>query len=188
MEAALVEEGGTVGRPAPEAELDEASWVRGARQGDRTSFERLYRRHVGRVHGLCLRLTRNAAEAEEMTQEVFVRAWSHMDRIRDAAHFAAWLRTVATNLAINERRSLARWGAPQELPDEPPARDLPLPGASADLEDAIRELPPSARTIFVLHDVYGFKHREIARMTGLQTGTTKAQLHRARRRLREALA
>jgi RNA polymerase sigma-70 factor (ECF subfamily) len=186
MEAALVEEGGTVA-PAHDAEPDEGSWIRRARDGDRASFELLYRRHAGRVHALSLRLTRNAAEAEDMTQEVFVRAWTHLDRIRDAAHFAAWLRTVATNLAINERRSLARWGAPQELPDEPPAR-RDTPGTGADLENAIRELPPSARRIFVLHDVYGYKHREIAHMTGLETGTTKAQLHRARRRLREALA
>jgi len=88
-----MEEGGTpTVRPAGDGEPDEGAIFRRAREGDRSGFEELYRRHVGRIYALSLRLTRNATEAEEMTQEVFVRAWTNMDRIRDAGHFAAWPR------------------------------------------------------------------------------------------------
>jgi RNA polymerase sigma-70 factor (ECF subfamily) len=168
----------------------EAAHVARLRRGDRGAFERLYRPRAGQVHGLCLRLSRNATEAEEMTQEVFVRAWQHRERFVDGTHFIAWLKRVAVNLAVNARRDVARRGVPRSLDDapaEPPDPRIPRPALGADLERAIATLPDGARTAFVLHDVHGYKHEEIARMTGIAIGTSKAQLHRARRRLREEL-
>ena len=165
--------------------------VQKARQGDARSFELLYRQHVGRVHGLCLRLTGAESDAEEMTQEVFVRAWQNIDRFRNQSHFPAWLHRVAVNLARNEWRTRARRGRPQELDEECPDGQAPgpraVPGLRVDLETAIGQLPPGAREVFLLHDVHGYRHDEIAAMKDLAVGTTKAQLHRARKRLREVL-
>lgn len=165
--------------------------VRRAQKGDRSSFERLYRMHAGGVYGLCLRLTRKPQEAEDMTQEVFVRAWEKLESFRAPGHFPAWLKRVAVNLTITARRTVARRGEPQPLfedyavPEED--RGSPTSGARMDLEKAIAALPGGARTVFVLHDIHGYRHSEIAEMTGTAQGTTKAQLHRARRRLRETL-
>jgi RNA polymerase sigma-70 factor (ECF subfamily) len=165
--------------------------VQKARKGDTGSFELLYRQHVGRVHGLCLRLTGTETDAEEMTQEVFVRAWQNIDKFRNRSHFPAWLHRVAVNLARNEWRTRARWGRPKELDEERPDGQAPRPRAvpelRADLEAAIEQLPRGAREVFLLHDVHGYRHDEIAEMNGLAVGTTKAQLHRARKRLREVL-
>lgn len=166
--------------------------VRRAQDGDRSSFEKLYRLNAGMVYALSLRLTRRPPEAEEMTQEVFVRAWQKVDTFRTPGHFGAWLKRVAVNLAISSRRATARRGEPQPLFEDylAPAATRgpsPTPAAQVDLERAIASLPEGARTVFVLHDIHGYRHNEIAEMTGVAQGTTKAQLHRARRRLREFL-
>jgi RNA polymerase sigma-70 factor (ECF subfamily) len=165
--------------------------VRRAQNGDRSSFERLYRMNAGIVYGLCLRMTRRPPEAEEMTQEVFVRAWEKLEAFQTPGHFSAWLKRVAVNLTISSRRTRARRGDPQPLfedCDTPGSdRQAPAAGARLDLEKAIAALPDGARTVFVLHDIHGYRHHEIAEMTGSATGTTKAQLHRARKRLREYL-
>ena len=172
---------------------DTSEWrlVRRAQEGDRSSFEQLYRLHAGSVYCLCLRLSRKPQEAEDLTQEVFVRAWEKLETFRTPGHFAAWIRRVAVNLTITARRTVARRGEPQPLfedyavPGE--SREEGLSGARLDLDKAIAALPSGARTVFVLHDIHGFRHGEIAEMTGTAMGTTKAQLHRARRRLREYL-
>ncbi len=181
--AQLAEAGGIFGD-------EEWSLVREAQKGDRASFESLYRLHSGRVHALCLRLCGRAEEAEELTQEVFVRAWRNMGTFREPGHFRAWLTRVAVNLVMTARRTLARRGNPLPL-DETTRRhsapDPAPPGARVDLERAISTLPDRSRTVLVLHDIYGFRHEEIAAMTGSAVGTSKAQLHRARRRLREVL-
>jgi len=173
-------------RQASEWEL-----VRRAQAGDRSSFEQLYRMHAGRVDALCLRLSRKPQEAEDMTQEVFVRAWEKLERFRAPGHFGAWLKRVAVNLTITSRRTVARRGEPQPLFEDVVApgdeRGTWVSGAQFDLEKAIAALPNGARTVFVLHDIHGYRHGEIAEMTGTAMGTTKAQLHRARKRLREYL-
>jgi RNA polymerase sigma-70 factor (ECF subfamily) len=165
--------------------------VRRAQDGDVGAFEELYREHVGRIYALCLRISCNPALAEELTQEAFIRAWQRLETFRLGTHFPAWLSKVAVNVALGDRRSRSRRAlreAPVEDPDQwdPPAPTA-TPSEGMDLERAIAGLPPGARKVFVLYDIEGFQHREIADKLGLSPGTSKAQLHRARRLLRETL-
>jgi RNA polymerase sigma-70 factor (ECF subfamily) len=163
--------------------------VRRAQDGDESAFEQLYRENVGRVYALCLRLSGDQARAEELTQDVFVRAWEKLSSYRGESAFFSWLYRLAVNVAWgdlrSERRRTTRLVTTAELPER--SDDAPPPGLRLDLERAIATLPPGARTAFVLYDIEGFEHEEIAKMTGWATGTSKAQLHRARRLLRRAL-
>lgn len=164
--------------------------VRLAAGGDRRAFERIYRAHVGRVHSLCLRMVADRATAEELTQDVFVRAWEKLGLYRGESALSTWLHRLAVNVVLNHRKSEGRRCG--RLDDDPTllegraAHGAPA-GARMDLEQAIAGLPPGARRVFVLHDVEGFKHEEIAAMLGVTSGGSKAQLHRARMLLREAL-
>ena len=167
----------------------EADLVRRARRGDVEAFERLYRDHVGRIYAVSLRMVADAALAEELTQEAFVRAWRKLGSFRGTSAFGTWLHRLAVNVTLDALRARQRWRErfSEEQPERPavaPARD---PDGSLDLERSIAELPPRARAVFVLHDVEGYKHREIARLLDLSVGACKAHLHRARRRLREEL-
>jgi RNA polymerase sigma-70 factor (ECF subfamily) len=161
-----------------------------AASGDRRAFERLYRAHVDRVYSLCARMTSDRAMAEELTQDVFVRAWEKLALFRGESSFGTWLHRMAVNVVLNQLKSDGRQrkrmvdddGAVDVLPARPLS-----PGDRMDLDRAIAGLPPGARRIFVLHDVEGFKHEEIAQQLGITTGGSKAQLHRARLLLREAL-
>jgi RNA polymerase sigma-70 factor (ECF subfamily) len=172
----------------PEAPGETESLER-AQRGDRAAFERLYRAHVGRVLALVTRMTGKTQEAEEMTQEVFMRAWQKLDTFSDADHFGAWLHRVAVNLVLNERRRWVRRNRPEVVDrlEQDETHSEGTPGERVDLERAIAALPDGARTVLVLHDIHGYRHDEIAGMTGRAVGTTKAQLHRARRRLREVM-
>lgn len=167
--------------------------VRRAQGGDVSAFETLYRDNVSRVFAVCCRMAGDAALAEELAQDVFVRAWQRLGTFRGESAFSSWLYPLTVNVALSERRSRRRRNAhvtttddltPFEKGPERPAR----PEAGVDLERALATLPPGARAVFVLHDVEGYKHEEIAELTGVATGTSKAQLHRARRLLREALS
>jgi RNA polymerase sigma-70 factor, ECF subfamily len=166
--------------------------VREAQNGDILAFEHLYRENVRKVFGLCLRLSQDASLAEELTQEVFVKAWRKLSTFRGESAFSSWLYPMAVNGALSERRSRKRRDA-RIVPVEEPERmekapgTPPKPETGFDLERALATLPPGARTVFVLHDVEGRTHEEIAALLNLATGTSKAQLHRARRLLREAL-
>jgi len=154
-----------------------------AASGDVAAFEELYRENVSRVYLLCLR---------ELAQEAFIRAWQKLDSFRGDSAFSTWLHRVTVNVVLGDRRSTAR----REARVKPAGDDLPVdlstsepsPGLVLDLERSIAALPEGARTIFVLHDIEGYRHKEIARLTGLAEGTSKAQLHRARKLLRKALA
>lgn len=164
--------------------------VRQARGGDRTAFQQLYREHVGRVYALCLRLSADPIRAEELTQDTFVRAWQKLGSFRGEAAFSSWLHRIAVNAALQTHRSENRRRArvvPSENLEQVDDRASGASGANIDLERAIRGLPPGARSVFILHDIEGYTHVEIAEMTGVAVGTSKAQLHRARRLLREAL-
>lgn len=178
---------GTV-RPAAPA-LPEA--VRLAQAGDDGAFEQLYRSTVGRVHALCLRLTGDPVQAAERTQDVFVRAWEQLPTFRGESAFGSWLHRIAVNVVFAEGRAAGRRerrvavSDPATLTERPGAS--PAPGATMDLERAIAGLPPGARQVFVLYDVEGYGHAEIANLMGIAEGTSKAQLFRARRLLREAL-
>ena len=158
---------------------------------DEEAFRDLYREHVGRIYALCLRLTGDAAAAEERTQDVFVRAWERLRTFRGESAFATWLHRLAVNVVLMERRGSGRRErrvAPAS--DDPVYEQAATPPAAAerlDLERAIAALPVGAREVFVLFEVEGYSHEEIARMCGIAVGTSKAQLFRARRLLREML-
>jgi RNA polymerase sigma-70 factor (ECF subfamily) len=168
--------------------------VRRAQAGDRVAFEQLYRDNVGRVYALCFRMAGTADLAEELAQDVFVRAWQKLGSFRGESAFSSWLHPLTVNVALSERRSRRRRVARVMTTDDlteferpgPPTRS-DGPESGFDLERALATLPPGARAVFVLHDVEGYKHEEIAQLTGVATGTSKAQLHRARRLLREVL-
>jgi len=164
--------------------------VRRAQGGDRSAFRRLYEDHVGRVYALCLRLTGDPEDAMERTQDVFVRAWGKLGSFRGEAAFATWLHRLAVNVVLADRRSAGRRERRVDVAAALGPRSQPAPrsGLAVDLERAIAALPPGARAVFVLYDVEGYRHEEIAEMTGIAAGTSKAQLHRARKLLREALA
>ncbi|SEP94418.1 RNA polymerase sigma-70 factor, ECF subfamily [Solimonas aquatica] len=162
-----------------------------AAAGDARAFEQLYRRHVGRVHGLCVRLCEgDRAKAEQYTQDVFVRAWEKLASFRGEAQFSTWLHRLAVNLVLGEYRLLKRWISFEDVPDEQlPQQDAPAAaGEHADLERALARLPKGARTVLLLFDVEGYGHEEIAALTGIAVGTSKAQLHRARRLMKEWLS
>lgn len=157
--------------------------------GDQEAFARLYRRHHGRVYSLSLRMA-GMEWAEDLTQEVFIRAWQKLGSFRGDASFGTWLYRLAVNLILSRRETIRRRAqkkvSGQHLMDGIPARSG-SPGAAVDLEAAIQELPEGARQVFVLFDVEGYPHAEIAEMMGISTGTSKSQLHRARMMLRQAL-
>ncbi len=166
--------------------------VRRAREGDARAFEALYRENLGRVYALCLRMVRDRTRAEELTQEAFVRAWEKLNSFRGDAAFSTWLHRLTVNLVLTDQRSRARRTDRVTLADENGLPDTPArneaPGERVDLEAAIATLPEGARQVFVLYEIEGYRHEEIAEMMGIASGTTKAQLHRARRLLREALS
>ena len=169
----------------------ELELVRAAQAGNVASFEALYRSTVDLVHALCLRMAGNAALAEELTQDVFVRAWQKLPSFRGESAFATWLTRLAVNVVLTERRDRGRRDARLTFSDNldslAPTVPAGHPGMALDLEKAIAGLPDQARHVFVLHDVEGWAHAEIARFTGLAVGTCKSHLHRARALLREVL-
>jgi RNA polymerase sigma-70 factor (ECF subfamily) len=174
-----------VAAPGP-AELS----VRRAQAGDERAFAELYQRHVARIYALCLRLEADQARAAERTQDVFVRAWERLGTFRGESSFGTWLHRLAVNLVIQHRRSVFRRERWSVSTAEPEAFEQAGTGAShepMDLEAAIARLPAGARLVFVLHDVEGYTHEEIAERAGIAAGTSKAQLFRARRLLREML-
>lgn len=178
----------------PRSDADKArevELVELAQGGDTSAFEELYRANVNRVYAVCYRMSRNPTKAEELTQDVFVRAWNKLGSFRGDSAFFSWLYPLAVNLIFSERRVTvreeSRFTASEDIEGFEPASPTPKAGLRMDLEKAIQDLPDGARRIFVLHDVEGYKHEEIASMTGLAVGTSKAQLHRARRMLQEAL-
>lgn len=171
----------------------EADWVDKARNGDRHAFEKLYRSHCGRIYALCWRMCGgDVSLAEDMVQEAFVRAWNKLDLFRGESKFGTWLHRLAVNVVLSDRRiRVKRVGREQELGEAVERtlvgeRDV-FAGLRKDLEAAISGLPERARTVLVLYDIEGYQHQEIAKMTGMAVGSSKAQLHRARKLVREIL-
>ncbi len=172
------------------APLDETDLVRQAATGDTSAFEALYRSNSGRIYALCLRMTANPAIAEEMAQDAFMRAWQKLPTFRGDAAFSTWLHRLTVNVVLSHRRTAARRRERMNTADELTTVDEPTqvrPGRSMDLEQAIAALPEGARKIFVLYNIEGYRHQEIASIAGVAVGTSKAQLHRARRLLRKHL-
>lgn len=174
--------------------IDDSADVALAAAGDRGAFERLYRANVNRVFSLCTRMCGSRVRGEELTQDVFVRAWEKLPQFRGDAQFSTWIHRVAVNIVLTDRKNEARTRQ-RIVEDEAEIGETPLQRASVtpgygdrmDISAAMERLPRGARQIFVLHDIEGYKHEEIAEMCGITAGGSKAQLHRARLLLREAL-
>ncbi len=162
-----------------------------ARDGDARAFEIVYRRTSDRIYALCLRMTANEEEAVELVQDVYVRAWQKLELFRGDALFTTWLHRLAVNLILQDRRSKGRRRAREvvdgDLERYGRAAVQSMPGTRVDLERAIAGLPEKARRVLVLRDVQGYKYDEIAEMTEVSLGTVKAQIHRARKLVKEAL-
>ena len=180
----------------PEPANRDALVILRAKAGEVDAFESIYREHAGRVYALCLRLTGNPGEAKELAQDTFVRAWEALPTFRGDASITTWLHRIAVNAMLMQRRSTQRRLSRVSLADDdlqegdvaPQGSVAPADvGSAIDLERAIAALPPGVRRAFVMHDVEGYSHEEIARMTGLAAGTLRAQLHRARQLLIQRL-
>lgn len=184
--------GATATASVVRAPMGDSADVALAAAGDRQAFERLYRTHSSRVFTLCARMVGSRSRGEELTQDVFVRTWEKLPQFRGESAFSTWLHRLAVNVVLNARKIEGKHDSRTEQSDvEDERRDemsrAPLHIERMDLADAIAKLPEGARKIFVLHDVEGYKHEEIAEMMGITSGGSKAQLHRARLLLREAL-
>lgn len=168
---------------------DEADWIARAQSADGKAFENLYRMHVDRVYGLCLRMTGNVSEAEDCTQEAFIQAWSKLDRFRGDSAFGTWLHRIAVNAVLGRMRKSKREADRISLATETSTAPVTVAdtGELRDLAEAIDKLPQGARHVFVLHAVYGYSHEETGSMLDIAAGTSKAQLHRARRLLVQQL-
>jgi RNA polymerase sigma-70 factor (ECF subfamily) len=165
--------------------------VQAAKSGDVSAFARLYREHVGRVYALCLRLSADKTHAELLTQDVFVRAWERLASYRGESSFATWLRRVAVNVVLAERRSTSRRTRRVVTTDDETLAQAPLDRADdveIDLDRAIARLPEGARTVFVLYAIEGYQHDEIAELLGIAEGTSRAQYHTARTLLKKELS
>ncbi len=169
-------------------EADSDRMARACR-GDTRAFEALYREHVGRVYGLCLRMTGEPATAEDLTQDTFVNAWRSLPGYEGRSSLSTWLHRIAVNAVLAKRRSPQGRNEISLTDDDGEQMDFAAEtemdaATPIDIERAITGLPPGARDIVVLHGIYGYSHEEAAAMLGLAVGTCKAQLHRARHLMR----
>jgi len=188
----------TDARKSQSEKVPEAEAIERAKQGDAEAFEILYNLHKRRVYSLCLRMTANTAEAEDLTQEAFMQLYRKIGTFRGESAFSTWLHRMAVNVVLMRLRKKGLPIVPleetieteEESPKkEPGAPDLTLEGSidRMQLQRAIEALPPGYRSIFVLHDVEGFEHNEIAELVGCSIGNSKSQLHKARLKLRDLL-
>ncbi len=183
----------------PGHELNEAAAIERAKQGDGEAFQALYEKHKRRVYSLCLRMTANTAEAEDLTQEAFLQLFRKIGTFRGESAFSTWLHRLSVNVVLMHlrRKNLpvvsleeTTQGTEEDSPKKDfGAEDLKLAGSvdRLQLQKAVDDLPPGYRTIFVLHDVEGYEHNEIAAIVGCSIGNSKSQLHKARMKLRDLL-
>lgn len=187
-------------RRTESGELAETDAIRLAQRGDAGAFERLYRLHSRRVYSLCLRMVGNPAAAEDLAQEAFLQLFRKIQTFRGESAFSTWLHRLTVNVVLMRLRrrnvmetSLNELAEQDEesgsAPREVGEADLKLSGSvdRVNLERAVGQLPPGYRAVFLLHDVEGYEHNEIADMLGCSIGNSKSQLHKARTRLRELL-
>ena len=191
---------GSLATPAEPVELSETEAIRRAQQGDADAFERIYRMHHRRVYSLCLRMVGNTAEAEDLTQEAFLQLFRKIATFRGESAFSTWLHRLSVNVVLMRlRKKTVAANSLDETADSDeesggPRKDIGGPdlhlSGSVDrvnLERAVEQLPPGYRSIFVLHDVQGYEHNEIAAIMHCSIGNSKSQLHKARMRLRRLL-
>jgi len=182
------------------SEFDEAQAIEQAKLGDAQAFQALYDRHKRRVYSLCLRMTANTAEAEDLTQEAFLQLYRKIATFRGESAFSTWLHRLSVNVVLMHLRrkslplvSLEETTQPSGEDEAPKrdfgAEDLALAGSidRLELQKAVSDLPPGYRMIFLLHDVEGYEHNEIAGIVGCSIGNSKSQLHKARMKLRDML-
>ena len=173
------------------AAVSESELVREAQAGSDDAFERLYRKHGRRIYALCLRMVSDPDRAEELMQDAFVRAWNTIGSFQHRSAFGTWLHRLSVNVVLSDMRTQKRRASRELLPGELDEFERETKGAMPetrmDLERAIAALPSGAREVLVLHDIEGYRYREIADLIGVAEGTVKSQLSRARRLVREAL-
>jgi RNA polymerase sigma-70 factor (ECF subfamily) len=187
-------------RQAEVREMTDENVVSRAQQGDAVAFERIYRMHSRKVYTLCLRMVGDKTDAEDLTQDVFLQLFRKIHTFRGESAFSTWLHRMSVNIVLMRfrkktlaDRSLEAITNPEEESDTPSMQfggpDLRLQGAvdRITLETAINELPPGYKAMFILHDVQGYNHDEIAEIFGCTAGNSKSQVHKARTRLRELL-
>lgn len=174
------------------APLSDLELAQKSAAGDTGAFEELYRRHFRRVYALCLRMTGNPTQAEDLTQEVFIQIFNKIGSFRGDSAFTTWIHRIAVNQVLMHFRKRSTKSELTTDDGETPIQivrgtenqnAMPIIDRIA-LEKAIAQLPPGYRTVFVLHDVEGYEHEEIAKMLGFAEGTSKSQLHKARLKLR----
>jgi RNA polymerase sigma-70 factor (ECF subfamily) len=182
-----------------DSNLTEADAIRQAKDGDGAAFEYLYKANCRRVYSVCLRMIKNPAEAEDLTQQAFLQLFRKIGTFRGESGFSTWLHRVTVNVVLMHLRrkrpteimfeDLDRPGSDHEGPREHGSSDTSMLGAidRLNLKRAIRKLPSGYKRHFLLHDVLGYAHKEIARHLGCSTGSSKSQLHKARKRLRRLL-
>ena len=168
---------------------DEADWIARAKRSDSKAFEQLYRMHVEKVYGLCLRMTGYVSEAEDCAQDAFIQAWSKLDKFRGDSAFSTWLHRIAVNSVLGRIRKSKREQDRIQIAYEQSPSPVAVAdnGELRDLSEAVDRLPEGARHVFVLNAVYGYTHEETGEMLDIAAGTSKAQLHRARRLLAQQL-
>ena len=173
------------------AAASETDLVRAAQTGSADAFERLYRKHGRRVYAVCLRMVSDPDRAEELMQDAFVRAWNGLGSFQHKSAFGTWLHRLAINVVLSDMRAEKRRSSRELLPGELDEFEREVGGAMpetrVDLERAIATLPKGAKEVLILHDIEGYRYREIAELIGVAEGTVKSQLSRARRLVREAL-
>jgi len=180
-------------------DVNEAEAIERAKLGDAQAFQTLYDKHKRRVYSLCLRMTANTAEAEDLTQEAFLQLYRKIATFRGESAFSTWLHRLSVNVVLMHLRKKSlpvvsleetTQGGEEDAPKKDfGAEDLALAGSidRLHLQKAVDDLPPGYRTIFVLHDVEGYEHNEIATIVGCSIGNSKSQLHKARMKLRDLL-
>jgi RNA polymerase sigma-70 factor (ECF subfamily) len=172
---------------------NETELVRNAQQGDGNGFKQLFDLNVNRIYAFCLRMSANPQLAEEITQDVFVKAWENLHKFRGESKFSTWLHSIAVNEFLTQKRTQKRFMQRFTTTDDITKYDRRGEkseihfNSNIDLENAISSLPAQAKTVLILHDIEGYRHKEIAEMINIEIGTSKAHLHRARKILREEL-
>ena len=187
-------------RQRPGNQLSEAQAIERAKQGDGEAFQVLYDMHKRRVYSLCLRMTANTAEAEDLAQEAFLQLYRKIATFRGESAFSTWLHRLSVNVVLMHLRKkglpvvsleeTTQGGSEEDTPKKDfGAEDVALAGSidRLQLQKAVESLPPGYRSIFVLHDVEGYEHNEIASIVGCSIGNSKSQLHKARMKLRDLL-
>ncbi len=181
-------------------EFNEADAIDRAKRGDSDAFRQLYEKHKRRVYSLCLRMTANTAEAEDLAQEAFLQLYRKIATFRGESAFSTWLHRLSVNVVLMHLRKKSlpvvsleettQGGGEDDTPKKDfGTEDVALTGSidRLQLQKAVDSLPPGYRTIFVLHDIEGYEHNEIAKIAGCSIGNSKSQLHKARMKLRDLL-